>query len=415
MPNLYAGVPAHRWVTLIAFFVVLLADAALASTSAPSASNSWLYQAKRPLILAHRGSRYLNPENTLPAFHSALQLGADVLEMDVRLTADNRLVVFHDENVNRTTEGYGLVRQKTLAEMLALDAGYRYTHDGGLSYPYRDGGVAGPHPLRVPTFDQFLDAFPDQWINVEIKDRERLAAELTWQHLQRQPNYSSRFVVASRYCDIIDHFRNITQGAIATAACETEATNMRIKILLGSAANTLDYCLGLRLPPAEVYQLPTRAEMIDYLHSIGAKVHYWVVNDARYMQRLLAKGIDGLITDRPDVAYAVWQQMGYDMPGAALDSAQADGLVGSNQQQQQRWRHFEPLAQAEELHECVTLVCRYFAFGLGAVYFLVFVILALLALAVCLARRLYSAIRTTRKRSSSSSSTSRSGNKVKRA
>jgi hypothetical protein len=86
-------------------------------------------------------------------------------------------------------------------------------------------------------------------------------------------------------------------------------------------------------------------------------------------------------------------------------------------QQQQRWRHFEPLAQAEELHECVTLVCRYFAFGLGAVYFLVFVILALLALAVCLARRLYSAIRTTtRKRpSSSSSSTSRSGNKVKRA
>lgn len=152
--------------------------------------------------------------------------------MDVRLTADNRLVVFHDENVNRTTEGYGLVRQKTLAEMLALDAGYRYTHDGGLSYPYRDGGVAGPHPLRVPTFDQFLDAFPDQWINVEIKDRERLAAELTWQHLQRQPNYSSRFVVASRYCDIIDHFRNITQGAIATAACETEATNMRIKVVV---------------------------------------------------------------------------------------------------------------------------------------------------------------------------------------
>jgi hypothetical protein len=61
MPNLSAGVPAHRWVTLVAFFVVLLADAALASTSTPSASNSWLYQAKRPLILAHRGSRYLNP------------------------------------------------------------------------------------------------------------------------------------------------------------------------------------------------------------------------------------------------------------------------------------------------------------------------------------------------------------------
>jgi hypothetical protein len=91
------------------------------------------------------------------------------------------------------------------------------------------------------------------------------------------------------------------------------------------------------------------AEMIDYLHSIGAKVHYWVVNDARYMQRLLAKGalsprltllgghpsqlfsparsgIDGLITDRPDVAYAVWQQMGYDMPASAtLDAGQVDG------------------------------------------------------------------------------------------
>jgi hypothetical protein len=91
-------------------------------------------------------------------------------------------------------------------------------------------------------------------------------------------------------------------------------------------------------------------------------------------------------------------------------------LAGPNQQQQ-RWRHFEPLAQAEELHECVTLVCRYFAFGLGAVYFLVFVIVALLALAVCLARRLYSALRpsaTTRKRPPSPP-TSRSGNKVKRA
>lgn len=62
MPNLSAGAPAHRWVTLVAFFVVLLAYAALAaSTSAPSATDSWLYQAKRPLILAHRGSRYLNP------------------------------------------------------------------------------------------------------------------------------------------------------------------------------------------------------------------------------------------------------------------------------------------------------------------------------------------------------------------
>jgi glycerophosphoryl diester phosphodiesterase len=169
-------------------------------------------------------------ENTLPAFHSALRLGADVLEMDVRLTADDRLVVFHDEDVNRTTDGHGLVRHKTLDEMRALDAGYRYTHDGGLSYPYRGGGVAGPQPLRVLTLDEFLDAFPREWINVEIKDREQLAAELTWQHLRRQPQYSSRFVVASRYCDVIDHFRNITRGAIATAACETEATNMRIKV-----------------------------------------------------------------------------------------------------------------------------------------------------------------------------------------
>jgi len=378
-----------------------------ATTLPTSFLDSWLYTAERPMIISHRGSRFLNPENTLLAFYSALELGADVIEMDVRLTSDNHLVVFHDSEVNRTTNGSGSVREKTLEDMLSLDAGYKYTHDGGQSYPYRAPGTSGQQVLRVPTFEAFLSTFPSKRINVEIKDDELLAADLTWELLKQQPHCSSRFVVVSRFCNVINHFRNITQGAIATASCENEATNMRIKIFLGSdGARSLDHYLGLPLPPASVYQLPTIVgdfpmegqEMIDYLHSIGSKVHYWVVNDARYMERLLTKGIDGLITDRPDIAYAVWQKLGFVMPPTVAKP---------------RWQYFVPLVLPQELHECVTLLCLFFAFGLAAICALLVAILTVLVLVTCLVRKTCAVL--SQSRSSATSHDPRKADKVKKA
>jgi len=118
----------------------------------------------RTLAIAHQGGRGLWPENTLLAFERALDLGVDVVEMDLRGTSDRHIVVHHDPSVERTTEGAGLVRELTLEEIRALDAGYRFEveADGTLTHPYRGRG------LVVPTLLEVLDRFPESRLNLEM-------------------------------------------------------------------------------------------------------------------------------------------------------------------------------------------------------------------------------------------------------
>jgi len=121
------------------------------------------FLAGAPHLVAHRGGSGLAPENTLEAFRSAVDdWGADILEMDVRLSADGHVVVIHDETVDRTTNGSGAVGALTLEELRALDAGWRFTDPSGAT-SFRGRGA------RLPTFDEVLDAFPAVRINVEAK------------------------------------------------------------------------------------------------------------------------------------------------------------------------------------------------------------------------------------------------------
>lgn len=102
------------------------------------------FRDKRVLVLAHRGGGGLWPESTLYAFEHAVELGVDVLEMDVQSTKDGELVVIHDDTVDRTTNGKGRVQDLTLTEIKALDAGYTWTTDNGQSYPFRGQGPRVP-------------------------------------------------------------------------------------------------------------------------------------------------------------------------------------------------------------------------------------------------------------------------------
>ena len=89
------------------------------------------------LVMAHRGGRRLWPENTLYAYQKAAELEVDVLEMDVHSTQDGVLVMLHDDTVDRTTDGSGAIQEYALADLQALDAGYHWTDDEGVTYPYR--------------------------------------------------------------------------------------------------------------------------------------------------------------------------------------------------------------------------------------------------------------------------------------
>ncbi len=151
----------------------------------------------RPII-GHRGASGLAPENTLQAFELALRDGADALELDVRLSRDGAPVVMHDATLDRTTSLAGAVRAQTLVDLRAADAGYRFTTDGGRTFPYRGTGV------RIPTLGEVLWSFPRTPILLEIKEPEVQAAV---QRVLLTEGAAERCVVASELPEALELFR----------------------------------------------------------------------------------------------------------------------------------------------------------------------------------------------------------------
>ncbi len=147
---------------------------------------SWLAPAGQPLLLAHRGlaqtfdmegisggtdtSKRIHPpehpylENTIPSMEAAFAAGADVVEFDVHPTNDGHFAVFHDWTVDFRTDGTGVTRELSLAELQRLDVGYGYTADGGKTYPFRGKGAG-----LLPSLDQVLERFPEREFLINIK------------------------------------------------------------------------------------------------------------------------------------------------------------------------------------------------------------------------------------------------------
>lgn len=243
-------------------------------------------------VIAHRGGRGLWPENTLFAFRNATALGAHVLEMDLRHAADGEIVVLHDETVDRTTDGRGPVAALSVAELQRLDAGHRWTADGGRTFPYRGQGIA------VPTLREVFAALPDARMNLEIKPRgPAMAVPLC--ALIRGHGMTHRVAVVSVDQPAIDAFR-VACPEVATAATRDEV----VRFALLSAV-----FLGQRFaPPAPALQVPEevgpfRLLAPRFLHDarrLNIKVEVWTVNEPGDMQRLLVLPVDGVITDYPD-------------------------------------------------------------------------------------------------------------------
>lgn len=259
--------------------------------------------ARTPLLYAHRGGAALAPENTLLAFTQGLEYSADVLELDVRLNADDELMVIHDATLDRTTNGSGPVRAATLIEIKALDAGYWFTKDEGKSYPFRGQGVT------VPTLDEVFTAFPDVAINIDIKDDLPLAAERLADTIARN-QAEQRVLVGSFHGDVLRYFHTLTPEVAIIA----EPGETRTFFILSTL-----HLWRLHRPHADTYQVPIQrgrfrldsARFIANAHKLNQQVQYWTINDPQEMHRLLQLGADGIITDRPDLGLKVFQELGY--------------------------------------------------------------------------------------------------------
>jgi glycerophosphoryl diester phosphodiesterase len=248
--------------------------------------------AGRPLAIAHRGGGGLWPENTLYAFEHAAASGVDVIETDVHATADGELVIFHDDNLERTTNGAGRVSALTLAELKRLDAGYRFSTDGGRSFPLRGSGV------NIPTLREVFAALPRMRFNIEPKQSvPPITAPLC--RLIREYGMTEKVLVASFSGAVLGEFRRECPE-VATSAATGEVANFLALQRAGLAASYSPAMQALQVPErAGGFSVLTR-DFVEAAHGRGLRVHVWTVNDEGDMRRLFEMGVDGIMTDYPD-------------------------------------------------------------------------------------------------------------------
>ncbi len=247
-----------------------------------------------PLAFAHRGGSKLWPENTMVAFQGAVQLGCRYLETDIHTTRDGVLVTIHDETLDRISDGSGPVHALTLAELKRLDAGYRFSPDEGQSFPFRGKGI------RVPTLAEVTQAFPDTCLNLEIKQKEPSLVEALVTFIEEQ-NAHDRILVGSFHDRVLKEFRQRTGGRVATSAASREARLFWLASRLGLTRFLRLPYDALQVPPHRGALPVVDRRLVQAAHRLGIQVHVWTVDESEEMRRLLNLGVDGLMSDRPDL------------------------------------------------------------------------------------------------------------------
>ncbi|MEU6354840.1 glycerophosphodiester phosphodiesterase family protein [Streptomyces sp. NPDC047072] len=216
------------------------------------------------LTIGHRGIMGVEPENTLRSFVAAQQAGLDVIELDLHLSKDGALVVMHDTEVDRTTDGTGLIADKTLAELRALDAG---------------------RGERVPEFEEVLDAVRSP-LQAEIKD---LAAARALAEVMLRRDLVSRVEVSSFHDEAIAEIGRLVPG-VRTALIGSRFGPDIVERAVEAGAGTV--CLNIRRITLEVVEAARKADL---------KIIGWVVNTQDQLRLVRALELDGATTDYPEI------------------------------------------------------------------------------------------------------------------
>lgn len=274
--------------------IVLAALGAAVLVADPAAERAFFTSGTHGMrVIAHRGGAQLRPENTLAAFEHAAALGADVLEMDVRATADGEIVVIHDATLERTTDGRGSVASFTLAELRKFDAGYRWTADGARTYPYRGKGI------RVPALAEIFRRFPAARMNIEIKTPEQNFAGSLCAMIRRDGK-TEQVLVASMSDHALGAFRDACPQ-VATSMGPREARLFILAALVGLTAAISPRASALQIPYRIGDNIVPSAGLVGAARRRNLRLDVWTVSEENDMRQLIAIGVDGIITDRPDL------------------------------------------------------------------------------------------------------------------
>jgi glycerophosphoryl diester phosphodiesterase len=280
------------WFAAVAGFLGVWIAFALRKTQARTISGDW------PVNFAHRGASKRAPENTLEAFRLAVEAKAGGLELDVHVTCDGEIVVIHDATVDRTTDGSGAVAGMTLDELRGLDAGYRFSPDGGRAHPYRGRG------LRIPTLSEVYEGFPTTYLNIDIKEPQP-GAEKAVLRVVRGAGAEERSLVASNDKAIVRRFRKVSGGWISTGASRLEITVFYLLSRLRLERLSRPAYDALQVPFEHRGILVVTGRFVEAAHSRGVRVDVWTINDPPEMRRLLDLGADVIMTDCPETLTGV--------------------------------------------------------------------------------------------------------------
>lgn len=284
MPRL---APRHRnWLLILgALALVALFDV----LRAPAAVETGYFQGPKPLVIARQGGMGLRPGNTLLAFQHSVELGADVLQADVRATRDGALVLMDAGDVAATTDGYGAVADLTGEEIGRLDAAYRWTPDGD-DPPYRGRGVG------VPSLDEALLRFPGARFRLDIRDAAAATGEAVCTVVKRA-GAEARVLVEADHAQALHAFRRSCPRVPVGAD--------------GGQRRWLgwQYRLGLwRIVQPRVAALSVRGREAPYRERAflgaaaeeGLHVEVWATDEAADLPQLASSASGGIVTGRPD-------------------------------------------------------------------------------------------------------------------
>jgi glycerophosphoryl diester phosphodiesterase len=244
-------------------------------------ADTYRWNVDAPLVIAHRGASSIAPENTIPAFKTALAEGADAIELDIKLTKDGVLVVHHDQTLDRTTNGSGRVSDWAWKELRKLDAGKHH------SEKFSD--------VRVPSLHEVFENLGDQLLyNLELTEYRRpitdIAAKTT--HLVRKYHLQDNVLFSS--FSPVDLFR------LAQLVDKS-----RIALLINAGEPGFIRILAKALVPHMTYHPADKLVdkcVIESTHENGNRINVWTVNAPDRMRNLFSWGVDGIITDVPALA-----------------------------------------------------------------------------------------------------------------
>ena len=230
----------------------------------------------RTQVTAHRGASKAAPENTMPAFEAAIESGADYIELDVQLTKDGELVVFHDDNIKRTTNGNGILTNMTYDELQKYSAGSWFKDDGSFD------------DVKIPKLSEVLELVGhDILLNIEIKSHGNVkaTAEKVVELVEEYDIGSSCYITSFSY-QALKKVKEL-QPKIKTA-------------LIANIAPSTVYSQMKYIDAVSMNYLFVNSSVVNYAHHSGKKVFVWTVDRSGEMKKMMALGVDNIITNRPE-------------------------------------------------------------------------------------------------------------------